>query len=330
MREFACHAADSASVFQWQETARPELQRLLGLDAIAASVGKHTPVTEMGRVEEMDGFTRQRCSISTEPHHPLPFWYLRPGGTGPFPLALLPHGHDRNGMDSYIGLAKDEEHAAKIRAGDRDIGLQALRRGFAVISPGTRGQAGVGVPDLNNRHGGLSCRSQMIHAVLAGRTANGERVWDMMRLIDWTETRPEIDTSTVLLMGNSGGGIVTLFTAAVDQRVSIAVPSCSYCTLVSPGGLLHHCDCHAVPGLLRFGEIWDVAGLIAPRRLCIVNGREDPYFPLAEVDRAVEGARRIYAAAGVSERFEHHYGPAGHRLYADKMWPCIEAALGLR
>src|SRR5690606_33226349 len=143
--------------------------------------------------------------------------------------------------------------------GDRDVALQAVRRGFAVISPGTRGQAGVGVPDINHRHGGLSCRSQLIHALLAGRTATGERVWDMMRLIDWAEARPEVDASTLLLMGNSGGGVVTLFAAAVDPRVTIAVPSCSYCTLVGSTGLVHHCDCNAVPGLLRFGEIWDVA-----------------------------------------------------------------------
>lgn len=158
----------------------------------------------------------------------------------------------------------------------------------------------------------------------------GERVWDMMRLIDWAETRPEVDTSTLLVMGNSGGGVVTLFTAAVDPRVTIAVPSCSYCTLVGSTGLIHHCDCNAVPGLLRFGEIWDVAGLVAPRHLCMVNGREDPLFPLHEVDRAVAGARRLYGVAGVPEHIAHHYGHAGHRFYSDKMWPFVESALCLR
>ena len=45
--------------------------------------------------------------------------------------------------------------------------------------------------------------------------------------------------------------------------------------------------CNAVPGILRFGEFWDVAGLIAPRHLCIVNGRKDGLFPVAEVEREV-------------------------------------------
>ena len=38
-----------------------------------------------------------------------------------------------------------------------------------------------------------------------------------------------------------------------------------------------------VPGILSWGEFSDVAGLIAPRHQLIVNGRQDPLFPLAEV-----------------------------------------------
>ena len=88
--------------------------------------------------------------------------------------------------------------------------------------------------------------------------------------------------------------------------------------------MIHHCDCNAVPGILRFGEIWDVAGLIAPRHLCIVNGKQDRLFPVPEVDRAVKGIARLYEIAGVPDHIEHHYGAAGHRFYSDLMWPFVE------
>ena len=65
----------------------------------------------------------------------------------------------------------------------------------------------------------------------------------------------------------------------------------------------------------------------APRHLCIVNGKQDPLFPIHEVDRAVEGVRRIYESAGVPERFAHHYGEGGHRFYKDLMWPFIQSAI---
>jgi dienelactone hydrolase len=167
----------------------------------------------------------------------------------------------------------------------------------------------------------------LIHCLLAGRTAIGERVWDLSRLLDWALSLPEVDASRVLMMGNSGGGVATLYAAACDTRVRVAVPSCSFCTLVGRNGVVHHCDCNTVPGILAWGGFQDVAGLIAPRPLLIVNGRQDALFPLAEVDRAVEGARSIYAAAGAPERFAHRYGAGGHRFYADLMWPFIRKAI---
>ena len=149
----------------------------------------------------------------------------------------------------------------------------------------------------------------------------------MSRLIDWAVTLPEVDASCILMMGNSGGGVATLYAAACDTRVTVAVPSCSFCTLVGQNGVVHHCDCNAVPGILGWGGFHDVAGLIAPRHTLIVNGRQDALFPLSEVDRAVDGARRIYAAAGMSQRFAHHYGEGGHRFYAGLMWPFIDSAM---
>lgn len=324
LRYVACRATNSESFQKWQTEARPVLQHLLGLESIGASLGNHTIQVERGPAEDMGDYTRQLGFMTTEPHFRLPFWYLQPKGKGPFPLAVLPHGHDKNGMNTHVGITSGEAHAQKLVEEDRDVAIQAVKRGFAAISPGVRGQGDVGIPDINKRHDNRHCRSQLMHALLAGRTAMGERVWDMMRLIDWAKDLPEIDTSTILMMGNSGGGVITLFAAAVDTRITIAVPSCSYCTFIGQSGLLHHCDCNAVPGLLRFGEIWDVAALIAPRHLCIVNGKQDTLFPLPEVDCAVAQVKRLYHIAGFSQHITHHYGPAGHRFYSNLMWPFIE------
>ena len=162
------------------------------------------------------------------------------------------------------------------------MAVQAARHGVLAIAPTTRGFEPAAVPDINGRHGRADCRSQLVHCLLAGRTAMGERVWDMERLIDWAAGLPEVDSRRILMMGNSGGGMVTIYAAACDTRIAVAVPSCSFCTLVGQTGLVHHCDCNAVPGIGTFGEFYDVAGLIAPRHLLVVNGREDPLFELAQ------------------------------------------------
>lgn len=320
----ACRAENAETFAKWQEEARPILMHLLGLESIAASLGNHQIRVERGPGEDMGDYTRHQSFLHPEPNFQLPFWYLRPKGEGPFPLALTPHGHDQIGMDTSAGVHHSEDHLCKIVEEDRDVAVQAVKRGFAAIAPATRGQSTTTIPDLNGRHGNRDCRSQFMHALLAGRTATGERVWDMMRLIDWAVALPEINPDHILVMGNSGGGVITLYTAAIDKRVSIAVSSCSYCTLVGKNGLLHHCDCNAIPGILRFGEIWDIAALIVPRPLLIVNGKKDKLFPLNEVDRAVEGIHNIYEIAGVPNHVDHKYGPEGHRFYKDLMWPFID------
>jgi dienelactone hydrolase len=328
-QRFACRARTPKEVEAWQRDARPALKTLIGLDVVQGSLQGYEPRVTCGEGEDMGDYVRQAGVLHSEPGVAIPFWLLRPKTEGPFPLGVFPHGHEDRGMDTYVGIYRDEEKRVKIEREERDVAVQAVRRGFLAIAPNTRGFAPANVPDLTARHGARNCRSQLIHCLLAGRTAIGERVWDLSRLIDWAATLPEVDAGRVLVMGNSGGGVATLYAAACDTRVTVAVPSCSFCTLVGQNGVVYHCDCNAVPGILAWGGFHDVAGLIAPRHLLIVNGRQDALFPLAEVDRAVKGVHRIYVAAGVEERFAHRYGEGGHRFYADLMWPFIDRRMSL-
>ncbi|MBN2309106.1 MAG: acetylxylan esterase [Candidatus Hydrogenedentes bacterium] len=323
-RAFAFGGRTRGEFTQWLAAARPRLRELVGLGRIEASLGGFQPSVSLGDAEDLGAYTRSRGMLHTEPGFDVPFWYLEPNGPGPHPLALFPHGHYADhGLDKAVGIAQDEADRIRIAEQDRDVAVQAVERGFAAIAPATRGFPPACIPDVTERHGGRNCRSHLLHALLAGRTVIGERVWDLERLIDWAAARPGIDASTILVMGNSGGGVATLYAAACDERVSVAVASCSFCTYVGRNGVIHHCDCNAVPGILEFGEFHDVAGLIAPRRLLVIHGREDSLFPEEEVERAVAGLRRIFDTAEAYTRFQHRYGAGGHRFYKDLMWPFV-------
>jgi hypothetical protein len=169
-----------------------------------------------------------------------------------------------------------------------------------------------------------------MHCLVAGRTATGERVWDMQRLTGWATTLPEVDSQHILMMGNSGGGMVTLFAAACDQRIGIAVPSCSFAPTIRDDGYLFHCDCNMVPGILDIGGLPGVAGLIAPRHLLAVSGRHDKLFTEKAVEDGAATVQTVYNAAGCPDRFEHRWGEAGHRFYADLMWPFVMQAVAKR
>jgi len=326
-RLFSCNADNPEAVEVWQRKARPVLRSLVGLDRIEQEQGEHQVTAELRSPDDMGEYTRQLGTLHSEPHVKIPFWFLKPKADGVFPLGIFPHGHSKRGFDTHVGIYHDEKARLRIQNEERDVAVQAVKRGFVAIAPTTRGFDPAAVPDINGRHGDRDCRSQLMHCLLAGKTPMGERVWDMAKLMDWATGLPYVDPEKILMMGNSGGGVVTIYTAACDIRITVAVPSCSFCTFVGKNGLIHHCDCNAVPGILNFGEFWDVAGLIAPRHLCIINGKRDSLFPNHEVDRAVEGVRRIYTSAGVPERFAHHYGDGGHRFYKALMWPFIQSAI---
>jgi dienelactone hydrolase len=312
---------------KWQRDAREELRKKIGLPKIAASVGDHRPVVELGEPEDLGEYVRQHGVIETEPDVHIAFWLIKPKGKGRWPLGVFPHGHDRVGHKTTAGVYSDEKHKQKSLAEDRDVAVQAAKLGFVAIAPAVRGLSTDGVPDLYDRHGRRGCRSQAMHCLLAGRTAMGERVWDMQRILDWATKLEDVDAQHVLMMGNSGGGMVTLFAAACDERVKIAIPSCSFAPTISESGYIFHCDCNMVPGLIEMGGLPGVAGLIAPRHLLAVNGRKDKLFSEAAIERAVAEVRPVYKAAGHADRFEHRWGDAGHRFYADLMWPFVTDAL---
>ncbi len=322
-RTFAFRARNKAEFEAWQRAFRPHLHDLLGLDRIAAR-GKCTLDPEQIGVETLNDHIREEWSIQSEPGFRVPFYLLRPKElTSPRPLVLTPHGHGKAGKRTYVGLWDTEEERASIVDGERDIALQAVREGYVAIAPDMRAFVNLRRQQEIEQDQTSSCRTLQMHALLFGRTLIGERVWDIGRLIDYAATRPDIDTQKIAITGNSGGGTVSLFAAACDTRITVAIPSCYFCTFEHSIGSIHHCECNYVPGIMAAAEMYDVAGLVAPRPFLAVAGRHDMIFPYEGVQIAIERLQRVYAVAGVPDLCQLYTGEAGHRYYKAGVWPFV-------
>ncbi len=103
-----------------------------------------------------------------------------------------------------------------------------MRAGYFAIVPEAR--AFWGSREIKAKYAGLKfvCDQWQHLAQLYGRTLLGGRVWDVMRLIVWAQSRDDTDMLRVAITGNSGGGTVSLFAAAMDLRISVCVPCSSY------------------------------------------------------------------------------------------------------
>ena len=321
--EYAFRAETGQQLAQWQAAFRPRLRQILGLDNLEADLKDHRPTAQLRSSEDMGDYVRESWHLWVEPTVPLPFYLLRPAvADRPLPLVVIPHGHNHPHL--YVGIAKSEKEAAEIEEGERDIGVQAVRQGYIVIAPTTRAFGETRTEKDRQEDKTHSCHIQLKHGLLAGRTPIGERVWDMGRLIDWAVDQLPVDPERIAMTGNSGGGTITVFAAACDTRIALAMPGCYFCTFVGSIGSIHHCDCNYVPGILRLGEMYDVAGLIAPRPFNAIAGKTDPIFPIDQVEYAYQKLRRVYQVAGAEDRCQLYIGEGGHRYYKDGAWPFVE------
>jgi len=160
-----------------------------------------------------------------------------------------------------------------------------------------------------------------------GGSALGLRVYDGMRLVDYLATRRDTDIRRLGAMGISGGGMHTMFSACLDTRIKASVISGYYSTFRDSILAMHHCPCNYVPGLARFGEMHDLAGLIAPRPMLIEAGQRDTIFPLRAVRRAVREAKKVYGVLGDPACVETDYFDGRHQISGRKAYRFLQKSL---
>ena len=212
-------------------------------------------------------------------------------------------------------------------AGGRNFAERAIQEGYcaAVLEQrymGVCGQNETGAPMCARKNAALP-------SLLIGRTAIGERTWDVQRLIDVLERHfgEYYDPERVVCMGNSGGGTTTFYAACMDDRIKLAMPSCSVCEFEDSIVPWHHCCCNYVPGIRKYFEMGDMACMIADRKLVIVCGVLDPDFPVVGVEKSYVRAKAVFEKLGRDDLCHLVKGSAGHQFYPDDAWPIANSLI---
>ena len=317
-------AYDGGDVAEWQALLRPKVRELVGFpDADRIDLNPHSLWKrhhEFGSIEKL--------VLSSEPGSDILAYLCLPiDASPPYPFFICVQGHT-TGMHHSIAVERDDNSIPMEVAGDRDFGLQCMQRGIGALCIEQRsfGERRELVQEQVSTHG---CHDAAMHALMLGRTLIGERVFDVDRGLDFLETRDDVDWSRVGIMGNSGGGTISLFSAALLPRIKFAMPSCYFCTFRDSIMSIYHCADNYVPGLLKYAEMADVMGLFAPRPAVLVCGAEDPIFPVGATRRAFADLQKIYQAAEAADRCHLVVGQGGHRFYADDAWPVMMRELRL-
>lgn len=225
----------------------------------------------------------------------------RPSG-GRFPAVLMLCGH--SGSGKQFELYQTACHALAVK-------------GFLVLTidpleQGERLQFGH-VPE--KKRPGLCAAHCLVgnQQVLTGDFFGSWRVWDAIRGLDVLLARPEADPARVGVTGNSGGGTLTSYVAALDPRPTMVAPSCYICS--HGANLQNELPSDAEqnpPGILGMGlDQADLLMTYAPRPTLIL-GQHDDMFDVRYTRQAgldVERLHRLLGSRGTAAFFA---GPHGH------------------
>jgi len=255
---------------------------------------------------EREGYRYEKIIFESRPNFFVTAVMYLPVSEGPYPGVLVPCGHDANGK-----AAEAYQRAAIFLAHN---GIAAMI--YDPIGQGERSQ--LLDADGKQKYGSTIEHTMVtVGSIPLGLNVAGYRIWDGIRGIDYLCSRDDIDPERIGCTGNSGGGTLTSYIMALDERVLCAAPSCyitSLKNLITIDG--PHDGEQNIAGALAFGiDHADFLLMRAPRPTLICCATRD-FFPIAGVWDSYRVAKRAYTKLGFEERVnlaeadeEHGYTP---------------------
>jgi len=321
--EFA--ARTRAETRSWQARLRRRLIRLQG-GFLARRCDLSPQVIDR---RQMDGYRREKIVFWSRPGLRVIGYFLLPTGfQAPGPALLCLHGHGR-GVDDIVGIEPDGRQRSEPAGYQKDFALQAVANGYATLAIE---QLGFGYRrDARARGstpGASSCSPAAGAALLLGETMIGWRTYDALRSVDYLLTRAEVDASRIGVIGISGGATTALHVAALDTRIALAYVSGYFSTYRDTLLSLPNCICDYVPGILRYAEMHDVAGLVAPRPFFAESGDADPLAPVTATREAFARLRAIYRVFRAQDVVAFHIFQGGHQFDGTRGWRFVKHYLG--
>jgi dienelactone hydrolase len=263
-----------------------------------------------------DGFRVEKVIYESRPNHHVTANLYLPDAKGPVPGVLLPCGHSANGKaaDAY-------QRAAILMAKN---GLAVLC--YDPIGQGERLQllkddGKPGIAGSTTEHTLIG-----IGAWLTGQSVAGYRIWDGIRSLDYLASRPEVDPKRLGCTGNSGGGTLTSYLMALDDRIVCAAPSCYITTMEKLLITLGPQDAEQnIVGQIAFGmEHADYLTMRAPKPTLMCVATQD-FFNIDGAWTSFREAKLLYGKLGHGERvslfeFDDKHGFSKPRREAAMRW----------
>lgn len=282
---------------EWQRQRREFLIDRLGGFPQRTALNART----VGVIEGKD-YRIEKVIYDSQPHHRITANLYLPNAEGPVPGVVVSSGHSRT--------AKTADYNQRFGIMMARLGMAALC--FDPIGQGERAQV---LRDGKPIHNSTTTEHFLVGvgSMAVGRNTARYRVYDAIRSIDYLSSRPEVDGERIGFTGCSGGGTLTSYVMAIDDRVTCAAPACYLTTFRRLIETIGPQDAEQnIYGQLAFGlDQPDYVIMRAPRPT-IISSTTDDFFPIEGSWDNYRQAKRVYGLLGFPERVDLVEMPGKH------------------
>ena len=283
--------SDRQSWERVRDRRRQEMREMLGLDPAPAKTPLNIQIT--GRIER-PGYAIEKIAFES-----LPKVYV----TGNL---YIPEGAEKKPAVIYVCGHAYSPHGAKTYY--QRHGHTLAKHGYVafILDP-------IQIAETFALHHGVY-NQELYDWYSRGYSPAGLEIWNVIRALDYLETRPEVDASKLGITGRSGGAAMSWFAASVDERLQVAAPVMgisTYAASVEADAQRLHCDCMFPVNGPRH-DLLHQGALIAPRALMMAHGIKDALFPVPgyrEFEKVIGG---LFASYDRPDRFTNVEVDTGH------------------
>lgn len=295
---------------RWEESDRAKVRATL-LECLGEMPSRPDPrQVRVVRHEDHDTYTVDFIEFHNGVDMIVPGLVAIPKNhSGPLPAVMGLHGHSASKND-YLPKPDNPQ----------SLGWMLVQKGFVVaaIDSYFNGErVGKGPAGAKLDAGAYPQELSLFKLHLwQGRTLWGMMLRDEQCLLDYLETRPEVDRARIGATGMSMGCTRSWWLSAIDERVRAQVGvACftRYMELIARGNLRKHGIYYFVPGVFKHFDTEAIYALSAPRPMLQLSGDQDGGAPLDGVETLEKKLAAVYSLYGKPENFRSVvYKNTGH------------------
>lgn len=286
------------------------LSECLKIDEMKKVFGAEASFTKVADVDTMF-YPAEKYEMGGIEKLPFPVYVVRPEKPNGEAVLYL-HGHDPAGVRGAFVTRADKDPYHK------NVAMRMVRLGYTLYLPELMG-FGEATYIYRKKKGGEELESECFlnagYLAMCGFSLAGMRTWQSLMVLEQIKADGFSKTG---IFGVSGGGLIAMFSAVLAPEIEKIMLHSFMNSWEHSVLAKEQCVDNYVHGIARVGESYEIAALIAPRKLLTINGTEDRPFPREGFELATEHLRAVYERLGEPDAYTSVLFEGRHEVNAEE------------